>query len=87
MVPRSAFLECLGLRELILPDGLEVIDEYAFASCTSLKEVTVPDSVKTLGEGAFDSDYKDFRAFFNKQSAKGKTSFFNERAYDSRRVD
>lgn len=73
-IPRSAFLECLGLRELILPEGLEAIGEYAFASCTSLKEVAIPKSVRTLGEGAFDADYKDFRAFFNKQSVEDATN-------------
>ncbi len=36
-----------------VPEGMEIIDDYAFAGCAALVEVTIPDSVKTIGNRAF----------------------------------
>ncbi len=57
----NAFENCVSLKEIALPDGLELISKYAFSGCSSLgldldeKEIPViiPDSVKTIGEYAF----------------------------------
>ena len=48
----KAFFLC-DLKEIILPDGLEVIGKDAFGFCSSLKEVTVPASVTRIDEYAF----------------------------------
>ena len=48
----KAFFLCY-LKEIILPDGLEVIGKDAFGFCSSLKEVTVPASVTRIDEYAF----------------------------------
>ena len=47
---------CFGpnLKEIILPEGLEIIDDYAFAA-TKLKEITFPSTVHTIGYMAFDN--------------------------------
>ena len=37
----------------IVPDYVEVIEEYAFRNCLSLTEVTLPDGLKTIGTYAF----------------------------------
>lgn len=39
--------------ELILPDTLEYIGEYAFANCTAMNTIIIPASVTYIGEGAF----------------------------------
>lgn len=41
------------VNKLILPDGVEVIDDEAFAECTSLTEVVLPNSLKRIGKRAF----------------------------------
>jgi hypothetical protein len=40
--------------DLILPEGLTEINQYALYDCKSLKSVEIPDSVTSLGEHAFD---------------------------------
>lgn len=50
----GAFAGCDGLvGNLILPEGVLSIDDYAFESCYGLASVTVPASVSALGSRAF----------------------------------
>lgn len=49
----DSFFGTKNVREVILPDGLEIIGARAFAS-SSLEKVTFPASVKYIGPGAFD---------------------------------
>ena len=39
--------------ELILPDTLEYIGEYAFQNCTAVNYIVIPSSVTYIGKGAF----------------------------------
>ena len=39
--------------DVVIPDGVTAIGEYAFASCSKLTSVTIPDSVTSIGKGAF----------------------------------
>lgn len=55
--PRSPFNNCNKLDSIIIPEGVEMIPEYAFAH-TQLRVVYVPSSVKTIGQDAF-SDCTD----------------------------
>ncbi len=57
IIGKNAFMgsDCV-LEELILPDGLEVIEEQAF-SCSSLEKTELPDSVRVIGEDAFCMSY------------------------------
>ena len=38
-----------------IPQGIEVIEEFAFFSCTSLTSISIPNSVTSIGESAFHS--------------------------------
>ena len=49
-------ITCLpGLNQTAcaVPEGIEIIDDYAFTECYSLEEVTFPDSLLVIREGAF----------------------------------
>ena len=52
-IENSAFQNCVGLTEVDLRNGLEIIDYAAFYGCSSLKSITIPDSLDVLGYGAF----------------------------------
>lgn len=42
---------------VVIPDGVEVIGEYAFVRCSSMEEVIIPDSVTTIEFRAFEGCY------------------------------
>ncbi|MBQ7454926.1 MAG: leucine-rich repeat protein [Clostridia bacterium] len=50
----QAFYEA-PVREVVLPEGLEEIGEYAFSGCNDLVRLHLPSTLKTIGPGAFES--------------------------------
>jgi len=49
----SAFMNCIGLTDIILPSSLTQIDDAAFQNCESLQSIIIPPSVTTLGPAIF----------------------------------
>ena len=43
------------VTDLVTPDSVTIIREYAFYNCTSLTSITIPDSVTSIGNYAFSS--------------------------------
>ena len=43
-----AFLDCEGLKNVNIPDGVKRIESWTFSNCSSLTNITVPDSVTVL---------------------------------------
>ena len=41
------------VTDLVLPNSVTIIKQYAFRGCTSLKSIVIPLSVKEIGHGAF----------------------------------
>ena len=41
------------VTDLIIPDSVTSISEYAFLNCTSLTSITIPDSITSIGRRAF----------------------------------
>lgn len=52
-LPAAIFQGCQTVREVSLPDKLQVIEEYAFAGCRSLERLFIPDGVTTIGVNVF----------------------------------
>lgn len=43
-----------GLKEITIPEGVEIIDEKAFYDCDELKTVILPSTLKEIGDYAFE---------------------------------
>lgn len=50
---KKVFFNSPGLKEIHLPDTLEVIGDWAFAHCSSLKKISMPQKGLALGRGLF----------------------------------
>lgn len=73
----SAHLENVrGLREIELPDSVEIIGDHAFGLCYSLKTIELPDSVKYLGEFAFAGCHSLKKAIIGKDLKVDKRAFY-----------
>lgn len=48
----DTFSECSNLKEVILPEGIEVL-EGTFFLCTNLEKVTLPNTITEINENAF----------------------------------
>lgn len=46
------------VENVVIPDGITQIDDYAFELCTQLKTVTIPGSVTSIGDDAFYGCYR-----------------------------
>ncbi len=57
------------ITEIFIPEGVEIIHDYAFANCKQLKKVVFPDSLKEIGIGAFWGCKKAFANLKEKESA------------------
>lgn len=52
-ISSAAFVDCRGLVDIFIPEGVERICRDAFVSCTALKEVSLPQTLKVLERGVF----------------------------------
>lgn len=52
-INKSAFRYENGIRRVVLPEGVEYIDDDAFGSCNSLSQAELPHSLKWIGKQAF----------------------------------
>jgi len=63
------------ITKIVIPEGVEIIQQYAFANLSALEEVVLPSTLKNIGVGAF----------YNCQRLKkinlGGVQFINERAF------
>ena len=57
-IATNAFHNCSDIEEVILPTGLQTIDERAFWYCLGMSSILIPESVTWIAEDAFRScDY------------------------------
>lgn len=80
-VDRVTFRECTALESVEIPEGVEVIGDFAFWN-TNLKSVTLPESVKSFGYMAFacchDLENVVFNSFFksdDREAIFGRQAF------------
>ena len=63
--------------DLIIPDGVKSIGEYAFCSCRNIESVTIPDSVTSIGRSAFeDCEWLNSITIGNAVNSIGDAAFY-----------
>lgn len=53
-IPKNAFAYGSGIVNVVIPEGIISIGNYAFSDCNKLQKVIIPNSVNSMGLGAFD---------------------------------
>ena len=51
---KMLYLNNMPIADLVIPDGVTSIGNYAFDGCSLLTSITIPDSVTSIGNYAFD---------------------------------
>lgn len=78
-----AFLNCISLPSIKLPNDVTSIGKDAFSGCSSITEITLSSNLTTIGDGAFSSCEN-----LNKISLPGKLSEIGSEAFrDCKRVN
>ncbi len=49
----QAFFQCMNLQEIIIPEGVEILQKCCFGACTQLFSVMLPSTLLEVGEMAF----------------------------------
>ena len=49
----KAFFYCTNLEEIVIPEEVYTVGNYAFEGCSSLKSIVLPDEIHTLGVSIF----------------------------------
>ncbi|MDE7365129.1 MAG: leucine-rich repeat domain-containing protein, partial [Ruminococcus sp.] len=52
-IGRKAFARHHEIKEVVIPDSVEIIDDYAFVECISLCRIKLPKNLKSIGEYTF----------------------------------
>ena len=50
---RNLYINDKIVNDVVIPDGVTEIKQYAFDNCFNLRTITLPTSIKTIGQGAF----------------------------------
>lgn len=73
-LPGNAFTNCTALQEVVLPDDVQVIGEFAFLSCPALTTVNLS-QVTRIDEGAFQACTSLAELTLDKVAAIDKAAF------------
>ncbi|MDE6061929.1 MAG: leucine-rich repeat domain-containing protein, partial [Duncaniella sp.] len=78
-----AFMGCIGLTSMTLPEGVASIGDCAFMSCSGLTSITLPAGVTTIGRRAFtDCGNLTSIIYLADQLTNGVSSIFSNETYE-----
>ncbi len=50
----NLYINDVEIKDLVIPEGVNTIGDYAFSGCSGLTSVTIPNSITEIGYNAFD---------------------------------
>ena len=53
MIKQGGFKNCVNLQNIIMPDVIQQVDNYAFKDCTKLDKIHIPDNIKKISKELF----------------------------------
>ena len=53
MLERASFGACTALEEILIPQSVEYVGEFAFLKCPLLSELTFGENLREIGPNAF----------------------------------
>ena len=71
-----AFCHCHRIREIILPENVELIGESAFSSCLNLQRITIPPKVELIEKSCFSNCDKLEEVIFSGKIRQIRSSAF-----------
>ena len=55
VIAQSAFMNCTGIENVVIPSSVDLIGKGAFYGCTGLKEITIPNGVGWIESRVFEN--------------------------------
>ena len=68
---------CTNIKEIVIPENVTIIEEYAFSECTGLTELIVPSKVTTIGRYAFSNNPNLIKVQLPDSVTSMRTGVFN----------
>lgn len=56
-INKRAFLNCINMTSVTLPEGLKTIGQQAFADCQKLPSIVFPEGLETIGIAVFSNNF------------------------------
>lgn len=75
VIGKKTFLGAKGLRELVLPECITTIQDWAFASCSSLERITLPRKKLIIGQGILKDCFKLQQIMIAEDRGSGALSY------------
>ena len=81
-IGKKFFKDCKNLQQVIIPESVKRIDNYAFKNCENLKRIAFPKKLTEIGVGAFEncislSHKEEYSIDFTSLVRLGKYAFKN----------
>ncbi len=73
------YINDVEIKDLVIPEGVDTIENFAFSHCSGLTSVTIPNSVIAIGKYAFShcSGLTSITSYVTNPPTCGKNCFYN----------
>ncbi len=85
-IGNDAFINCMPMTSVTIPEGVKIIERNAFLGCTSLASVTLPNSVISIHEESFWSINKQAKIYFKSEAQKNKFASCFASSYEAQLI-